>query len=239
MCSFSIFFSAFCSGVMYFLVSETERAKRFAKIRLSGTAFNRRLNCTIVVRTVPNLSVENAQRKHVRSCVIRNQSKANRKSSPENCLWSISIAHIHSNGSRSFMLCCVVCSFSRFFPLCVNHCNDCFKRNSKRRQMGKNSKRQNRYRKKKHNTHRTTQQSEDQSEHIIQRTYTVNFRKMNRSSLVSQAKNADVLVARTVSCAWYARKGNHSSVSHLRTRCFNEITFHSFLHSTHIAEPYK
>lgn len=90
---------------MMCVVSETEWAKRFAKIRLNGTAFNRRLNCTIVVRTVPNLSVENAQRKHVRSCVDcthtqgdreragefeLKQSKANRKSSPENCLWSIS-----------------------------------------------------------------------------------------------------------------------------------------------------
>lgn len=77
---FSIHFFFLC--VLFLFWSETEKAKRFAKNTSkryglqSSTEFYDRLAYG------PNLSVENAQRKHVRSCVIRNQCKANRKSSP-------------------------------------------------------------------------------------------------------------------------------------------------------------
>lgn len=150
------------------------------------------------------------------------QSKANRKSSPENCLWSISnriqkMWKTRKDRARykygaafvwacCYCMCVCVVIFSIFFVCspffhsrsrCTNHCSDCFDRNSKRRQTEKM------YSGKNVQQNETTK---DQCEQYSSSSYTVKNRLsfMRRMCDVCSwcsrvVSNAVVLVARTVS----------------------------------------
>lgn len=85
------FLSVSCLNMLFFFFpfklyvfqwSETEKTKRSAKNTSEWYGLQSSTEYYDRLAYGPNLSVENAQRKHVRSCVIRNQCKANRKSSP-------------------------------------------------------------------------------------------------------------------------------------------------------------